>query len=138
MVHFSQIRRRLPTTRKAYTHRVVIAGKYKVYIRLGLYPLACPWGYDPGLQPGEVFIDMEEAGSSLHGLADSWSIAISLLLQASYTAEELCGKFAYQKFPPAGMTDNPEIRTAHSIPDYVARWIFLLVRGVTWEEFTCR
>ena len=136
---FRDFRRRLPTTRQSYTHRVAIRGKHKVYIILGLYdrdPPTCPWGYDdhPPVRPGEIFITMDDAGSTLDGFADSWAIAISMLLQAGCTLEDLCGKFAYQKFEPAGMTDNPDIPNAHSLPDYVCRWMYFQINGETWEQ----
>ena len=130
---FRDFRTRLPTTRKSYTHRVVIGGQWNVYITLGLYDLVCPWGY-AGRRPGEVFITMDDAGSTLDGFADQWAIAISMLLQAGCSLEDLCGKFAYQKFEPQGMTDNPDIRNAHSIPDYVCRWAYFQINGRTWEN----
>jgi ribonucleoside-diphosphate reductase alpha chain len=68
----------------------------------------------------EVFIN---EGKAHNAMFDQWSRAVSLLLQYGMTTRELVSKFAWTKFEPCGMTDNQDIRTAHSVPDYICRWI---------------
>lgn len=107
----TEVRRvRMPKTRHSITHRVKISG-VSYYIRVGLL--------DNG-RPGEVFIN---AALSDNPMLDQWARAVSLLLQYGATTSELVKWFAWTKFDPRGMTDNDEIRNAHSVPDYVVRWI---------------
>jgi ribonucleoside-diphosphate reductase alpha chain len=100
---------RMPKTRSSVTHKVKI-GNASYYIRVGLIDE----------KPMEVFIN---EGKADNAMLDQWARAVSLLLQYGLTTRELVSKFAWTKFDPRGMTDNPDIRTAHSVPDYVARWI---------------
>jgi len=109
-------RKRLPTTRESVTHKVTI-GTMKVYISVGLYENG---------QPGELFIhniEGPEVGAGIKGMADQWAIAISMLLQASYTIDELEKKFAHARYEPNGFTDNHKIRNCKSITDYIIRWM---------------
>jgi len=110
-------RKHLPTTRQGVTHTVTIYSDpdpVVLTIRVGMYPDG---------QPGELFIDAEKEGSTLSGLFDCFGIAISLLLQDGHDLQHLVKKFSHVRFEPAGMTDNPDIPIAHSIPDYVVRWM---------------
>jgi len=110
-------RLRLPSTRKSLTHRVKIHtknGPIKCFITVGLY--------DDG-QPGEVFLTMDEAGSTLDGFADAWATSLSICFQSGNSIKPLLEKFAYQEFEPKGRTDNQKITFARSIVDYVARWM---------------
>ncbi|MEK7684551.1 MAG: vitamin B12-dependent ribonucleotide reductase [Verrucomicrobiota bacterium] len=107
------IRRRLPETRTAITHKFDIAG-HEGYLTVGLF--------DDG-QPGELFITMAKEGSTIGGLMDSIGTLTSMALQYGVPLEALVRKFAHQRFEPSGFTKNPEIRNASSITDYVFRWM---------------
>ncbi|MGA4578774.1 vitamin B12-dependent ribonucleotide reductase [Limisphaera sp. VF-2] len=109
------IRRRLPETRTAITHKFDIAG-HEGYLTVGLF--------DDGT-PGELFITMAKEGSTIGGLMDAIGTLTSLALQYGVPLEALVKKFAHQRFEPSGFTKNPEIRNASSITDYVFRWMAL-------------
>ena len=109
------LRRRLPDTRTAVTHKFDIAG-HEGYLTVGLF--------DDG-QPGELFITMAKEGSTIGGLMDSIGTLTSLAWQYGVPLEALARKFAHQRFEPSGFTKNPEIRNASSITDYVFRWMAL-------------
>jgi ribonucleoside-diphosphate reductase alpha chain len=107
------LRRRLPETRTALTHKFDIAG-HEGYLTVGLF--------DDG-QPGELFVTMAKEGSTIGGLMDSVGALTSMALQYGVPLEALVKKFAHQRFEPSGFTKNPEIRNASSITDYVFRWM---------------
>lgn len=109
-------RRRLPDERESLTHKFSIAG-HEGYITVGLYP--------DTKQPGEIFITMSKQGSTIAGLMDSFATAISLALQYGVPLEVLVNKFSHMRFEPAGWTNNPQIRMAKSIMDYIFRWLAL-------------
>ena len=109
------LRRRLPETRTAITHKFDVAG-HEGYLTVGLF--------DDG-QPGELFITMAKEGSTIGGLMDCVGTLTSLALQYGVPLEALMRKFAHQRFEPSGFTKNPEIRNASSIIDYVFRWLAL-------------
>jgi ribonucleoside-diphosphate reductase alpha chain len=109
------LRRRLPDTREAMTHKFDIAG-HEGYLTVGLF--------ENGL-PGELFITMAKEGSTIGGLMDCIGTLTSLALQYGVPMEALLKKFAHQRFEPSGFTKNPEIRNAASIIDYVFRWLAL-------------
>ncbi|WCJ61036.1 vitamin B12-dependent ribonucleotide reductase [Fontisphaera persica] len=109
------LRRRLPETRTAITHKFDVAG-HEGYLTVGLF--------EDG-QPGELFITMAKEGSTIGGLMDSIGTLTSLALQYGVPLEALVRKFAHQRFEPSGFTKNPEIRMATSITDYVFRWMAL-------------
>jgi len=107
------LRRRLPETRSAITHKFDIAG-HEGYLTVGLFENG---------QPGELFITMAKEGSTIGGLMDSIGTLTSMALQYGVPLEALVKKFAHQRFEPSGFTKNPEIRNAASIIDYVFRWM---------------
>jgi ribonucleoside-diphosphate reductase alpha chain len=107
------VRRRLPETRDAITHKFDVAG-HEGYLTVGLF--------EDG-QPGELFITMAKEGSTIGGLMDCIGTLTSLALQYGVPLEALLRKFAHQRFEPSGFTKNPEIRNASSIIDYVFRWL---------------
>ena len=107
------LRRRLPETRTALTHKFDIAG-HEGYFTVGLFENG---------QPGELFITMAKEGSTIGGLMDGIGTLTSLALQYGVPLEALVKKFAHQRFEPSGFTKNPEIRNAASITDYVFRWM---------------
>jgi ribonucleoside-diphosphate reductase alpha chain len=107
------IRRRLPETRTAVTHKFDIAG-HEGYLTVGLFE---------NHQPGELFITMAKEGSTIGGLMDCVATLTSLALQYGVPLEALVRKFAHQRFEPSGFTKNPDIHNASSIIDYVFRWM---------------
>ena len=107
------LRRRLPDTRGAVTHKFDIAG-HEGYFHVGLFE---------DNQPGELFITMAKEGSTIGGLMDSIGTLTSMALQYGVPLEALVKKFAHQRFEPSGFTKNPDIRQASSIIDYVFRWL---------------
>ncbi|MBT5926396.1 MAG: vitamin B12-dependent ribonucleotide reductase [Verrucomicrobia bacterium] len=107
------LRRRLPETRKAVTHKFDIAG-HEGYLTVGLF--------EDG-SPGELFITMAKEGSTIGGLMDSVATLTSMALQYGVPLDALVRKFSHQRFEPSGFTKNPNIRNCSSIPDYVFRWM---------------
>ena len=89
-------------------------GAHEGYLTVGLY--------EEG-QPGEIFITMAKEGSTVSGLMDSFATAVSLALQYGVPLKVLCDKFSHMRFEPSGWTNNPEIRFAKSIMDYIFRWM---------------
>lgn len=106
-------RKKLPITRQAVIHKFTI-DQYEGYIHVGLY--------DNG-KPGEIFITMSKQGSTLSGLLDGFATSISLALQYGVPLEVFADKFIHTRFEPSGWTQNPEIRMAKSILDYIFRWL---------------
>ena len=107
------LRRRLPDTRHAMTHKFDVAG-HEGYITVGLY--------EDG-QPGEVFIRIAKEGSTIGGLMDTIATLVSVSLQYGVPIESLVRKFEHVRFEPSGMTRNPEIPIAKSLTDYIFRWM---------------
>jgi ribonucleoside-diphosphate reductase alpha chain len=107
------LRRRLPETRQAVTHKFDIAG-HEGYLTVGLF--------EDG-SPGELFITMAKEGSTIGGLMDSVATLTSMALQYGVPLDALVKKFSHQRFEPSGFTKNPDIRNCSSIPDYVFRWM---------------
>lgn len=106
-------RRRLPDERRAITHKFVI-GSHKGYITVGLY--------DDGA-PGELFVTMAKEGSVISGLMDAFAASVSVGLQYGVPLQVLVNKFVHVRFEPSGFTNNPNIRIAKSIIDYIFRWM---------------
>jgi ribonucleoside-diphosphate reductase alpha chain len=109
------VRRRLPDERKAVIHHFSVGG-HEGYLMIGLY--------EDG-QPGEIFIRMAKAGSTIAGLMDSFGIAVSLALQYHVPLPVLCSKFSHTRFEPSGWSGVKEIGYAKSVMDYIARWLAL-------------
>lgn len=107
------MRRRLPETRRAVTHKFSIAD-HEGYLTVGLFA---------DQQPGELFVTMAKEGSTIGGLMDTIGALTSMALQYGVPLESLVRKFAYQRFEPSGFTRNADIRNAASIIDYVFRWM---------------
>ncbi|GAA1276039.1 vitamin B12-dependent ribonucleotide reductase [Sphaerisporangium rubeum] len=108
-------RRRLPNQRPSSTTRFTVGGA-KGYMTASSYP-------DDGL--GEVFLKMSKQGSTLAGVMDAFSVAISVGLQYGVPLETYVSKFVNMRFEPAGMTDDPDIRMAASVVDYIFRRLAL-------------
>jgi ribonucleoside-diphosphate reductase alpha chain len=107
-------RRRMPRERQSITHKFSLGG-HEGYITAGMY--------DDGTV-GEIFLtDIGKEGSTLRGMMNSFATAISIALQYGVPLETLVRKFAYMRFEPEGITTNPEIPFAKSMPDYIMRWL---------------
>ena len=89
-------------------------------------------GLYPDGRPGEVFFRVTKEGSTVNGLMDSLGISMSMALQHGVPLKDLVRKLAHLRFEPAGATNNPKVRFAKSIPDYVARW--LAIEFLTEDE----
>ncbi|MDQ3760318.1 MAG: vitamin B12-dependent ribonucleotide reductase [Actinomycetota bacterium] len=109
------IRKRLPKKRPSETVSFTVGGA-EGYLTAGCYP-------DDGL--GEIFVKMSKQGSTLAGVMDAFSMAISIALQYGVPLETYVSKFVNMRFEPAGMTDDPDIRMATSVVDYLFRRIAL-------------
>jgi ribonucleoside-diphosphate reductase alpha chain len=116
------VRRRLPKTRSATVTRFDVAGA-EGYMTASTYP-------DDGV--GEVFLKLGKQGSTLAGVMDAFSMAISVGLQYGIPLESYVGKFTNMRFDPAGMTDDPDIRIATSMMDYIFRRLAL--DHLTYEQ----
>ena len=104
----------MPRERQSITHKFNIGG-HEGYITAGMY--------EDGTV-GEIFItDVGKEGSTLRGMMNSFATAISIALQYGVPLETLVQKFAYMRFEPEGITQNPEIPFAKSMPDYIMRWL---------------
>jgi ribonucleoside-diphosphate reductase alpha chain len=107
-------RKRMPRERQSITHKFSIGG-HEGYITAGMY--------EDG-SVGEIFLtDVGKEGSTLRGMMNSFATAISLALQYGVPLETLVEKFSYMRFEPEGITQNPEIPFAKSMPDYIMRWL---------------
>ena len=108
------VRRKMPRERESITHKFSIAG-HEGYITAGKY--------EDGTI-GEIFLtDIGKEGSTLRGMLNAFATAISIGLQYGVPLETFVRKFSYMRFDPEGITNNPEIPFAKSMPDYIMRWL---------------
>jgi ribonucleoside-diphosphate reductase alpha chain len=108
------VRKKMPRERESITHKFSIAG-HEGYITAGKY--------EDGTV-GEIFLtDIGKEGSTMRGLLNAFATSISLGLQYGVPLETFVRKFSYMRFEPEGMTGNPEIPFAKSLPDYIMRWV---------------
>ncbi|WOQ18481.1 vitamin B12-dependent ribonucleotide reductase [Raineyella sp. W15-4] len=114
-IEYRPIRKRLPKKRPSFTTSFTVAGA-EGYMTTGSYP-------DDGL--GEIFLKLGKQGSTLSGVMDAFSIAVSIGLQYGVPLTTFVQKFTNLKFEPAGMTDDSDIRMAQSIMDYIFRRLAL-------------
>jgi ribonucleotide reductase alpha subunit len=105
------VRRRLPKQRPSQTISFSV-GDAEGYLTAGEYP-------GDGL--GEIFVKLGKQGSTLSGVMDAFAISVSLGLQYGVPLEAYVKKFTNMRFEPAGMTDDPEVRFASSLVDYIFR-----------------
>jgi ribonucleoside-diphosphate reductase alpha chain len=106
-------RRRLPDDRTEIGRKFRV-GDYEGYIHVGLY--------EDG-SPGDIFVDIAKEGTTLAGLMNSFMISVSLGLQYGVPLEVYVSKFAHMRFEPSGLTNDPDIRAAKSLVDYIFRWM---------------
>ena len=115
VIEYRPVRKRLPKKRPSQTMSFSVAGA-EGYLTASSYP-------DDGL--GEVFLKMSKQGSTLAGVMDAFSVAISIGLQYGVPLETYVAKFTNMRFEPAGMTDDPDLRMATSVMDYIFRRLAL-------------
>jgi ribonucleoside-diphosphate reductase alpha chain len=128
------VRHRMPKTRESVTHKFSVGG-HEGYITAGKYQ-------DGSV--GEIFLtDIGKEGSTMRGMMNAFATAISLGLQYGVPLEVFVNKFSYMRFDPEGITGNPEIPFAKSMPDYIMRWLasqfvedtdFLEEQGILTQE----
>jgi ribonucleoside-diphosphate reductase alpha chain len=107
-------RRKMPRERESITHKFRI-GQHEGYITAGKYE-------DGSL--GEIFLtDIGKEGSTIKGMMNAFATAVSIGLQYGVPLETFVKKFSYMRFEPEGITGNPEIPFAKSMPDYIMRWV---------------
>jgi ribonucleoside-diphosphate reductase alpha chain len=105
-------RKRLPLDRTEVGRKFAV-GDHEGYIHVGLY--------DDG-SPGDIFVDIAKDGTTMAGLMNSLMIAVSMGLQYGVPPEVYVSKLSHLRFEPSGMTNDPDIRVAKSIVDYIFRW----------------
>lgn len=106
-------RRRMPDERRSITHKFSVAS-HEGYITVGMF--------EDG-SPGEIFVTMSKTGSVISGLMDAFATSVSIGLQYGVPLKVLVNKFAHMRFEPSGVTNNPQVRIAKSIIDYIFRWL---------------
>ena len=107
-------RRKMPRERESITHKFSIAG-HEGYITAGKY--------EDGTV-GEIFLtDIGKEGSTLRGMMNAFATSVSIGLQYGVPLEVFVKKFSHMRFDPEGITNNPEIPFAKSMPDYIMRWV---------------
>ena len=116
VVEYRPVRKRLPKSRPSMTTSFSVGGA-EGYMTAGSYP------EDGAI--GELFLKLGKQGSTLAGVMDAFSIAISIALQYGVPLEALVGKFINQEFEPKGMTDDQDVRMAKSVVDFVFRKLAL-------------
>ncbi|MFA6575622.1 MAG: vitamin B12-dependent ribonucleotide reductase, partial [Nocardioides sp.] len=119
---YAPVRKRLPKSRTSRTTSFTVGGA-EGYMTSG--------AHDDG-QLGEVFLKLGKQGSTLAGVMDAFSIAVSIGLQYGVPLETYVSKFTNLRFEPAGLTDDPDVRMAQSLMDYV--WRRLALDYLTFEE----
>src|SRR6202022_2798398 len=116
------VRERLPRRRRSSTFKFRVAD-CEGYVTVG--------EYDDG-RPGEVFIMVSKQGSTLAGIMDAFAVAVSLGLQHGVPLATYVKKYTNMRFEPGGMTDDPDLRIATSLVDYIFRR--LAVDYLPYEE----
>ena len=114
-IEYRPTRRKMPKSRASKTTRFTVAGA-KGYMTAG--------SYDDGAL-GEIFLKLGKQGSTLAGVMDAFSIAVSIGLQYGVPLETYVEKFTNLRFEPAGLTDDPDVRMSASIMDYIFRRLAL-------------
>ncbi|MCH7500007.1 MAG: hypothetical protein IH886_08360 [Nitrospinae bacterium] len=103
-------KRKLPNRRNGVTQKMKISGQ-TIYLRTGEFE-------DGSL--GEIFIDLSKEGALIRSLMNCFAIAISVALQSGASLEDLCDKFMFTRFEPAGIVENnQDIKMCSSILDAI-------------------
>jgi ribonucleoside-diphosphate reductase alpha chain len=116
------VRQKLPRTRTAKTFEFRVAD-CKGFATVG--------EYDSG-QPGEIFLTVSKQGSTMAGVMDAFAKSVSYGLQYGVPLRAFVEAFTNMRFEPAGMTDDPDIRFATSIMDYLFRR--LAIEYMSYDE----
>jgi ribonucleoside-diphosphate reductase alpha chain len=116
------VRQKLPRTRNSKTF------SFRVADCRGFATVA---EYEDG-RPGELFLNVSKQGSTLAGIMDSFAIAVSHGLQYGVPLQAFVDTFTNRRFEPAGMTDDPDIRIATSLVDYIVRKLAIMY--LSYEE----
>ncbi|MHB1930838.1 MAG: TSCPD domain-containing protein, partial [Acidimicrobiales bacterium] len=116
------IRERMPRRRRSNTFAFRVAD-CEGYVTVG--------EYEDG-RPGEVFMKVAKQGSTLAGIMDAFAVSVSLGLQHGVPLATYVRKYTNMRFEPAGMTDDPDLRIAQSLADYIFRR--LAVDYLPYEE----
>lgn len=106
-------RRKLPDERESMTQKFSVGG-HKGHLVVGLYEEGAA---------GEIFIKMSKEGSTLSGFMDGLALSSSVGLQYRVPLKTLVDKLTNTRFDPSGFTENPSIRYASSVLDYIAQWL---------------
>jgi len=106
-------RRVMPIERQEIGRKFQV-GEYEGYIHVGLFPDGTP---------GDVFVDIAKEGTTLAGLMNALMISVSLGLQYGVPLDVYVSKFSHMRFEPSGLTNDPDIRVAKSLVDYIFRWL---------------
>ena len=117
----SPVRKRLPKTRASRTFEFSV-GDCKGFVTVGEYDSDTPGKRGA---PGEIFVNVSKQGSTLAGIMDAFAIAVSHGLQYGVPLEAYVDAFRGMRFEPAGITDDPDIRLASSLMDYLFRKLAL-------------
>ena len=110
-VVYEPVRQKLPRTRVSKTFEFRVAD-CKGFVTVG--------EYEDG-RPGEIFVRVSKQGSTLAGIMDAFAISVSHGLQYGVPLRSFIDAFTGMRFEPAGMTDDPDIRIANSLMDYLFR-----------------
>ncbi|NNE97044.1 MAG: vitamin B12-dependent ribonucleotide reductase [Acidimicrobiales bacterium] len=121
-VVYKPIREKLPRNRRSRTFEFRVAD-CKGFVTVG--------EYDDG-RPGEIFVRVSKQGSTMAGIMDAFAISVSHGLQYGVPLRNFVDTFTGMRFEPAGMTDDPDIRMASSIMDYLFRKLAVLY--MTYED----
>jgi ribonucleoside-diphosphate reductase alpha chain len=105
------VRKELPKIRNSKTFKFTVGGT-RAYLTVG--------EYEDGT-PGELFVSIAKMGSTLRGVMDAFAVSVSYGLQFGVPLKNYVRNFTNTSFAPAGITDDPDIRTASSIIDYIFR-----------------
>ncbi len=108
---YQPVRQKLPRTRVSRTFEFRVAD-CKGFVTVG--------EYEDG-RPGEIFVRVSKQGSTLAGIMDAFAISVSHGLQYGVPLRSFIEAFTGMRFEPAGMTDDPDIRIANSLMDYLFR-----------------
>ncbi len=114
-IEYRPTRKRLPKSRASRTTSFTVGGA-EGYMTSG--------AHDDG-ELGEVFLKLGKQGSTLAGVMDAFSIAVSIGLQYGVPLETYVSKFTNLRFEPSGLTDDPDVRMAQSMMDYIFRRLAL-------------
>ncbi len=121
-VVFKPVRERLPRNRRSRTFEFRVSD-CKGFVTVG--------EYDDG-RPGEIFVRVSKQGSTMAGIMDAFAISVSHGLQYGVPLRNFVDTFTGMRFEPAGMTDDPDVRIASSIMDYLFRKLAVLY--LTYDE----